>query len=50
MTPKDGVTQVNSGVFLMNLTRMREERFMTAKSTSLNNFKMEQRIAPAAAL
>ena len=44
MTPKGGVTQVNSGVFLMNLTRMREERFVTAESISLNNFKWNKEL------
>ena len=30
MRPNGGVTQVNSGVFLMNLTRLREERLVTS--------------------
>ena len=38
MTPQGKLTQVNSGVFLMNLTRMREAVFRTADSISLDNF------------
>lgn len=37
-----GMTQVNSGVFLMNLTRMREPVFNTAESISLNSFKWDK--------
>ena len=42
MTPSGGVTQVNSGVFLMNLTRMREQKFATAEAISLNMFKWDK--------
>ena len=38
MTPNGRVTQVNSGVFLMNLTRMREPVFRTNDRISLDDF------------
>lgn len=38
MTPQGKVTQVNSGVFLMNLTRMREPVFRTNSQVSLDFF------------
>ena len=43
MTPSGKLTQVNSGVFLMNLTRMREHRFVTSEAISLNGtFKWDK--------
>jgi UDP-xylose:glucoside alpha-1,3-xylosyltransferase len=45
MKPTGGVTQVNSGVFLMNLTRMRQEVFVTAETISLeDNFKWDAKL------
>ena len=37
MTPRGKLTQVNSGVFLMNLTRMREPVFQTNQQISIEN-------------
>ena len=44
MRPTGGVTQVNSGVFLMNLTRMREETFVTSETISLDTFKWDAKL------
>ena len=44
MRPSGGVTQVNSGVFLMNLTRMREETFVTSETISLDTFKWDAKL------
>ncbi|XP_039249590.2 glucoside xylosyltransferase 1-like isoform X1 [Styela clava] len=42
LTPEGKLTQVNSGVFLMNLTRMRERRFNTDPSISGDTFSWNQ--------
>merc|ERR1719454_436227 len=42
MTPNGRVTQVNSGVFLMNLTRMRRPVFRTNDKISLDDFKWDK--------
>lgn len=42
MTPNGRVTQVNSGVFLMNLNRMRKPVFRTNDKISLDDFKWDK--------
>ena len=42
MTPNGRVTQVNSGVFLMNLTRMRKPVFRTNDKISLDDMKWDK--------
>ena len=44
MTPKGSVTQVNSGVFLINLTRMREPDLVTSETISLETFKWDSKL------
>ena len=42
MTPSGRITQVNSGVFLMNLTRMRERKFATDQRIAKEMFKWDK--------